>query len=498
MPPPIPFEVDPPSGTVAEEKIFARESKSIAPVPSQPAPPDEPEQVWSVSDLTRSVRLVLEGRFRAVTVQGELSNVRQAGSGHWYFVLKDEQAQLRGVLFRQVAQRLSFHPEEGMSVWARGSLQVYEQRGEYQLSITGLEPRGTGALQLAFEQLRQRLQLEGLFNSEHKRRLPFLPRCIGAVTSPTGAVIQDMRNVLWRRFPGMRLVLYPALVQGNQAAASVREGIEWFNRYGHEQQVDVLIIGRGGGSLEDLWAFNEELLVRAIHTSELPIVSAVGHETDFTIADFVADLRAPTPSAAIEMVVPRREELEETLEQNSERLQRLIRQQAQNASRMLQERSQRLRSPQQAMVGYRNQILELQTRLMQQQRQQLQTQQLRMKQLQERLKRGNPHEQVKVHREQCTAWKAQLQHHATQRLKDGRKDWQALSEQLQALSPLAVLQRGYSLTVQENGQTLRSVTQIQPGQRLRIQLPDGDVETRVEKVHSATKPWEASDDHHRS
>ena len=257
-------------------------------------------KIYSVSELSQQIRNLLEKEFPDVWVVGEVSNFRAASSGHLYFTLKDESAQIRAVCFRNQARYLKFRPQDGISVIARGHLSVYETRGEYQLYIEYLEPAGLGALQLAFEQLKQKLAAEGLFDPGRKKPLPLLPRTVGVVTSPTGAVIRDILRVLRRRFRNMNVMLGPVKVQGEGAAEEIVEGIKTLNR---QTGVDVIIVARGGGSLEDLWAFNEEIVARAIAASKIPIISAVGHETDFTIADFVADLRAPTPSAAAALVV---------------------------------------------------------------------------------------------------------------------------------------------------------------------------------------------------
>jgi exodeoxyribonuclease VII large subunit len=262
-------------------------------------------KIHTVSELTREIRNVLEPRFLDVWVTGEVSNYRPAASGHLYFTLKDANAQLRVVCFRNQARYLKFKPQDGVSLIARGRLTLYESRGEYELLAEFLEPAGLGALQLAFEQLKEKLAAEGMFDAGRKKALPVLPRTVGVVTSPTGAAIGDILRVLRRRFANMNILLFPAHVQGEGAADQIVQGIRYFNQ---KSPVDVLIVGRGGGSLEDLWAFNEERVARAIASSKIPIVSAVGHETDFTIADFVADLRAPTPSAAAELVVRRKQD----------------------------------------------------------------------------------------------------------------------------------------------------------------------------------------------
>jgi exodeoxyribonuclease VII large subunit len=267
-------------------------------------------KILSVSDITRQIKGVLETNFSDVIVQGEISNFKRHSSGHLYFTLKDENASLSAVMWRGRASNLFFTPQDGMKVLARGSIAVYEVRGSYQIDVISIQPLGIGELQIAFEKLKQKLSTEGLFDEANKKPLPEYPERIGIVTSPTGAAIQDMLNIITRRFPSVELILYPVKVQGTGAAEEIAEAIHNFNRFG---DVDVLIVGRGGGSVEDLWAFNEEVVARAIYASKIPIVSAVGHEIDFTIADFVSDLRAPTPSAAAELVVPNRFELIENI-----------------------------------------------------------------------------------------------------------------------------------------------------------------------------------------
>lgn len=274
-------------------------------------------RIYTVSDLTREIRSLLEPRFLDVWVTGEVSNCRGAASGHLYFTLKDNNAQLRVVCFRNQARYLKFKPQDGISLIARGRVALYEGRGEYQLLAEFLEPAGLGALQLAFEQLKQKLAAEGLFAPARKKPLPVLPRTVGVVTSPTGAAIRDIVRVLRRRYANMNVILWPARVQGEGAAEQIIQAIRYFNQ---KCVVDVLIVGRGGGSLEDLWAFNEERVARAIASSKIPIISAVGHETDFTIADFVADVRAPTPSAAAEIVVHRKQDFAQELKSCERRL----------------------------------------------------------------------------------------------------------------------------------------------------------------------------------
>ena len=291
-------------------------------------------KIFSISELSREIKELLERQYQDVWVTGEVSNFRPAASGHLYFTLKDATAQLRAVCFRNQARYLKFKPQDGISVIARGHLSVYQARGEYQLYVEYLEPAGLGALQLAFEQLKQKLAAEGLFETARKKPLPVLPRTIGVVTSPTGAVIRDILRVLRRRFRNMNVLLYPVKVQGEGAAEEIVEGVTYFNR---QQNVEVIIVGRGGGSLEDLWAFNEEVVARAIAASGIPVISAVGHETDFTIADFVADLRAPTPSAAAELVVHRKQDFIAELENRARHMAQIIRLQLSEARQRLTE-----------------------------------------------------------------------------------------------------------------------------------------------------------------
>ncbi|MBI4125717.1 MAG: exodeoxyribonuclease VII large subunit [Deltaproteobacteria bacterium] len=263
--------------------------------------------MYSVSELTKDIRALLEGRFPEVWVSGEVTDFRGNRAGrHWYFSLKDESSKIRAIIFGAADRRFPFDLEDGLEVICRGKINVYPPTGQYSLIIDHVEPKGIGALQLAFEQLKKKLQAEGLFDREHKKSLPFLPKKIGVVTSPTGAAIRDILNILQRRFPSVDVLLVPALVQGEGAAQSIAEGIRLLNQ---REDIDVMIVGRGGGSMEDLWAFNEEVVARAIFDSRIPVISAVGHEIDFTIADFVADVRAPTPSAAAELAVPNVQDL---------------------------------------------------------------------------------------------------------------------------------------------------------------------------------------------
>lgn len=392
---------------------------------------DNPALV-TVSRLAALLKEVVEENFVQVWVEGEISNWAQPASGHGYFTLKDDQAQLRAVMFRSQLRALSFRPENGMQVICRGRVSVYSQRGEVQLVVEGLDPRGLGALQLAYEQLKTRLASEGLFAAERKRPLPAFPRTIGVVTSATGAAIHDILNVLERRGSGLRVLLAPVRVQGEEAGAEIVAALGALNRQG---EADVLIVGRGGGSLEDLWAFNQEPVARAIAASRIPVISAVGHEIDVTIADFVADLRAPTPSAAAELVVKSRLELENHLDQLRLRLAAQMR----GRLALLRERTsglqRRLRSPR-----------ELLRRLQQRQGEGLR-----------RLQRA-----MEGHLQQV---RARLANAA------GRLD---------SLSPLQTLARGYAIVWRQGeAQPLRDATGLQPGDELRLRLARGSLRARV-------------------
>src|SRR6202171_3408078 len=304
-------------------------------------------QPLSVSELTGMIRGELERRFSSVWVEGEISNFRAHGSGHWYFTLKDEGARLRAPCYRSSNQRIRFRPEDGLQVRARGRLSLYEPKGEYQLIVEALEPVGAGALQLAFEQTKARLQAEGLFAAGLKRPIPMLPRRVGVITSPSGAAIRDILNVISRRTRTVHVLFVPAKVQGEGAGRDIARAIRFINQHHRqalaegriEEAVDVLIVGRGGGSSEDLWAFNEEEVARAIRASEIPVISAVGHETDFTMSDFAADLRAPTPSAAAELVAAHEDEICTRLDRLSTNLQRLMRFKIMDARTRVQEHS---------------------------------------------------------------------------------------------------------------------------------------------------------------
>jgi exodeoxyribonuclease VII large subunit len=412
--------------------------------------------VLTVSQLSEQLRGVVEERFPAVWVEGEISNFKIYGSGHAYFTLKDEGAQLRAVLFRNRTRRLRFEPGDGQHVLAFGSLEVYAQRGEYQLVVELLEPRGLGALQLAFEQRKARLGAEGLFEAARKRSLPRFPRKIGLATSPSGAALRDMLRILGRRFAGLHIVIAPCRVQGEGAAAEIVQAVADLNALG---DVDVIIVGRGGGSLEDLWAFNEETVARAIAGSKVPVVSAVGHEVDVTIADFVADLRAPTPSAAAELVVREKRAVAEVLAESRLRLARAVARPLRDLERRLDEAQARLAR---AAHGVHHRAA------------------YRVDLITARLRAASPFARLGGGRHRLERLEARLHGAMARRLAGDRHRLTAAAGRLGSLSPLAVLSRGYSLTRAADGRIVRAAGQVAAGDEVSVLLHEGRLDCRVE------------------
>jgi exodeoxyribonuclease VII large subunit len=436
-------------------------------------------RVFSVSQLNASIRGVLNKSFDEVWVSGEISGLKIAPSGHAYFSLKDAQAQVRAVCFRGSLRFLKFKPQDGIAVLARGKVDVFEPRGEYQFLVDWLEPKGLGALQLAFEQLKKKLEAEGLFDGARKRPLPRFPRRIGLVTSPAGAVIRDMIHVLSRRWPGIHIRLFPALVQGQGAAEEVTAGLEYFGRSGW---ADLIIVGRGGGSLEDLWTFNEESVARAIADSPIPVISAVGHETDFTIADFVADLRAPTPSAAAELAVPNRDDLLDQLAQRGQRLERGIhlvvaRRQARvhqlgvdRATGSLQRRLDR--------AGQRVDDLEVRARDVL--RRKFASKRSAVEQLEARLRRQDLRLRLAEARRRLTAALQRSEQSIIARLQSGHRRLAPLAAGLAQLSPLRVLDRGYAIVQSTGAHVITDAAQVKAGESIGVRLAKGHLRARVE------------------
>jgi len=396
--------------------------------------------ILTVTQLTAQIKSLLEGAFPEVWVEGELSNLSIPQSGHAYFTLKDEHAQVRAVMFRSSLRFLKFTLQHGIQVLCRGRVSVYDPRGEYQLILDYIEPKGVGALQLAFEQLKARLDKEGLFDLDRKKPLPLLPRRIGIITSPTGAAIRDMLRVIKRRHPRMHILLYPVPVQGIDAAPALVEAIRHFNS---EKSVDVMIMGRGGGSLEDLWPFNEEPVARAIAASNIPLISAVGHETDYTISDFVADLRAPTPSAAAEMVVESEERFRDTIHALEARLIGRMEQMIETARSSLRENIRLLGDPGRRLEQVVQRVDELVRRMA-----------LGLRQ------------HVRRDRAQLASLTAGLDH----------------------LNPLGILSRGYSITrTMPEGVILKDAATVMPGDLISTRLHEGEVVSRVERCNVADR-----------
>jgi len=402
---------------------------------------DLARRVYTVSTLTAEVKAVLEDGFSAIWVEGEVSNFKHHTSGHMYFTLKDAEAQVRAVMFRGNNRLLKFQPKDGLAVLVFGTVTIYERRGEYQINAEFMEPKGVGALQLAFEQLKARLEAEGLFDAARKRPLPRLPRKVGIITSPTGAVIQDMLTIIGRRFPGLAILIHPVQVQGETAAQEIAAAL---GRLGQRPDLDVLIVARGGGSLEDLWAFNEEIVARAIAASPIPVISAVGHQTDVTIADFVADLRAPTPSAAAELVVAQRDELRLRVDELAARTQAVI----QGALAVHRERVQ--------MLGRHLAVLSPVAQVRRQA------------------------ERLGGVRHRLFAWWGMARMLKQERLN-------VLAGKLESLSPLAILARGYSICFALPGRdVVKTAADLPVGSQVAVRLYRGELQCVVREVSPGT------------
>jgi exodeoxyribonuclease VII large subunit len=463
---------------------------------------EHPFAPWSVRDLVNDLRQHVEAAYVDLWVEGEISNCRTAPSGHVYFTLKDGEAQLPVVLFRRQAQLLGFQPQDGLAVLVRGRVSVYESRGQLQLIAETLQLRGAGALQLAYEQLKARLLAEGLFDTGRKRPLPAFPRTVGVITSMGGAVLHDIIKVVRRRHARLNLLVYPATVQGPDCAVSVAAGIRWFNqspkqskRKKSEQdklgQVDLILIARGGGSLEDLAGFNDEALARAIAASMLPVVSAIGHETDFTIADFVADMRAPTPSAAAELITAAQHGIEERIAALDARVRRAIRYQMMLARQCFTALSvNQMQNRVQGIIGRRGQRLDdLRHRLALIAHRRLRERSSQLAGLAARLERCNPAIRLALARRRMEVASQSLGRLALTALAAHTTRLDRASARLDALSPLAVLNRGYALIYIEEGkdagQLLRNASDAHPGQAIRARLANGSVTAEVKSTESA-------------
>jgi exodeoxyribonuclease VII large subunit len=490
--PPVPPEEE--SSQLSLESRFVvpaaprlvREEPTPGPVSASEAPPEprpaEP-RIYAVGELIRAARITLESRFADVRVEGEVSGLKRSGPGHLYFCLKDEEAQLDCVLFSREASRLKFALEEGMAVRCRGRLTLYEARGRFQMTVVAVEPTGAGALALAFEQLKKRLGDEGLFDTSRKRRLPFLPRRIGVVSSPSGAVIRDIIRVAHRRFP-IPILLSPTPVQGEGASIAIAAALR---RLEMIPDVDVIIVARGGGSLEDLWAFNEEPVARAIHACRVPVISAVGHETDFTIADFVADLRSPTPSAAAELAVPIREDLTAEVGLLRRRAARALSERLRRARHDLERARGRIGDPRRIFDEGRQRLDEQIERGRRVLGRRLAAARAELRGADIRLHRAHPQRRILEQRGTLAAVRHRLEGVIRPALARRRHAIQAAVGKLEALSPTKVLERGFSLAQRPDGHVVTSAAEVHPGERLNVRLRDGTVTTIVDAPDASPK-----------
>ena len=437
--------------------------------------------IWSVSRLNSEIRAVLESSFPLLWVEGEMSNLATPRSGHSYFSLKDTHAQVRCALFRNKRQQLRFQPENGDKVLIRARISLYEARGDFQLIIEHMEPAGEGALQRAFAELKDRLEQEGLFDARRKKELPAFPRCIGIVTSPTGAALRDILQILKRRYPALPVIIYPTLVQGGNAAEEITHTLKLANQRG---DCDLLILTRGGGSLEDLWAFNDETLARTIASLDTPIISAVGHEIDFTIVDFVADRRAPTPSAAAELATQSQEQLLARLQELQQRLGKAIGRQLKLRQQHLTHIRHKLQilHPQRQLQQDQQLLDELGLRLERSMQRQLIQKKQQHDQLAARLQLLAPARQLVILKERLAHYQQKLLHTMQNTLLHKRLQFSGISRSLQAVSPLQTLARGYSITADaDSGKVITHHTDTAPGSRIHIRLATGSLVSVVEK-----------------
>ena len=438
--------------------------------------------IYSVSRLNSEIRYLLEGSFPLLWLEGEISNLATPRSGHAYFSLKDAHAQVRCALFRGKRQLLRFQPEDGDQVLVRARISLYEARGEFQLIIEHMEPSGEGALQRAFEELKNKLSREGLFDTDRKQALPAYPKKIGVITSPTGAALRDILHVLKRRAPGLPIVVYPAAVQGEQAPSELTRALQFAEQ---RAECDVLILARGGGSLEDLAAFNDEALARTVAKTTIPVISAVGHEVDFSITDFVADLRAPTPSAAAELATPDLSRFDETLEKQLLRLRRSLhhRMEVTNSQLHLLRQKLQLLHPAGRLRQQQQQLDDLDSQLVKEINDQLKHRQQAINYLSIRLKNLAPKKKIQALRTQCQQIQRQLQQTARIQLEQKQVRVAALARELNAISPLQTLVRGYSITqLAEDGTIIRSAESVQPGLKIETQLHEGVIISTVDST----------------
>ncbi|MFU1855340.1 exodeoxyribonuclease VII large subunit [Citrobacter portucalensis] len=442
--------------------------------------------IFTVSRLNQTVRLLLEQEMGQVWISGEISNFTQPSSGHWYFTLKDDSAQVRCAMFRNSNRRVTFRPQHGQQVLVRANITLYEPRGDYQIIVESMQPAGEGLLQQKYEQLKAKLQTEGLFDQQYKQPLPSPAHCVGVITSKTGAALHDILHVLKRRDPSLPVIIYPTAVQGDDAPGQIVRAIELANVRG---ECDVLIVGRGGGSLEDLWSFNDERVARAIFASRIPVVSAVGHETDVTIADFIADLRAPTPSAAAEIVSRNQLELLRQIQHGQQRLEMAMDYYIANRTRRFTQLHHRLQQqhPQLRLARQQTVLERLRQRMNFALENKIKQANQRQQRVSQRLSQQNP--QPRIYRAQTRIQQLEyrLAENIRARLSAQRERFGNVVTHLEAVSPLSTLARGYSVTTATDGKVLKQTKQVKTGDVLTTRLSDGWVESEVKSVTAAKK-----------
>lgn len=441
-----------------------------------PAPPEK--RIWTVNHLNLEAQGLLEGSFPMVWVEGELSNLSRPSSGHLYFSLKDEQAQISGAMFRGSARTLRFAPKDGMQVLVRARVTLYVPRGGFQLVVEHMEEAGEGRLRREFEQLREKLRLEGLFEDSRKQSLPAFPRCIGVISSPSGAAVHDILTVLKRRCPSIPVLIYPSAVQGKEAPAQLRAALELANL---RDECDVLILARGGGSLEDLWAFNDETLARTVAASRIPVISAVGHEVDFSLTDYVADKRAATPSQAAELVSPDMSGALERTHTLARRLSRYMQQLLLQHQRQLEQLEKRLEHPEKKLQTFAQRTDELEQRLKRVMQNNLQFTRQRVSHLQQRFRQQSPEHLLPLLQQRLEHLQKRLPKPVPQLIGQHQRDFKQLVSRLNSVNPLTVVERGYSIT-KKDGKPIKSIAKLQPGDVLETQLQDGTILSQVSTV----------------
>ena len=439
----------------------------------------EIRDIYSVTRLNREVRAVLEDSFPPIWVQGELSNLARPSSGHLYFSLKDKSSQVRCAMFKNRNQYLKFLPENGMEMVLKANISLYEGRGEFQLIVDTLEPAGVGALQLAFEQLKNKLQKEGLFDEQHKIDIPAYPGRIGVITSQTGAAIRDILNVLKRRFPHAGVVVYPVAVQGEESAQMLNSAINTANR---RKECDVLIISRGGGSLEDLWSFNDEGVARAIFNSTLPVVSGIGHEIDFTISDFVADKRAPTPSAAAELVSPDQSQLNESLSSIRERLIKYIKGLLHSYIDLINQYEKNLPGPAKQLQNHSQRLDEINLRIQRAMSIIISINRSNLMKLRAEINQFNPISHLNLNKERCHYLYRKIYSAITIILNNASNRLDNSRNTLQTISPLSTLERGYAIITDENGRIIRDINKVKKGKEIKSEIVNGSFYSKITRL----------------